>query len=421
MSLIKSDNPVLTYYYKDSGNPLNENSLLNVIQSVNHQVKMDSPSSKQIRTYSKRFLILALFCLCSSQNAFQWLQYAIITSKVADYYQVSDILVNITSIIYMIIFIPGMFPAAWLMSKKGLRSSLLIASFVTLLGAVIKCGSLHRDRFWVTMIGQVIAAIGNVFVLSVPPRLAAVWFGENEISTATSIGVFGNQLGICASFFLPPWIVRSTSISGIEEELRLIFYGSALFMLVLFALIVLLFDNQPPSPPSRSSAKARIDQESSSFCKSLVFLVSDSNMQLLTLSYGLNVGAFYAISTVLDQIISSAFPGHNQAAGNIGAIITISGTVGASLCGIILDRTKKYKETTLVLYIFSLLGLISFIFALKFSLFLSHIVAALMGFFMNGYLPIGFEYAAELTYPEPEGNSAGILNLSAQVSVLFEA
>lgn len=39
-------------------------------------------------------------------------------------------------------------------------------------------------------------------------------------------------------------------------------------------------------------------------------------------------------------------------------------------------------------------------------------------FFMTGYLPLGFEFAAELTYPESEGTSSGLLNVSAQVGVL---
>lgn len=34
---------------------------------------------------------------------------------------------------------------------------------------------------------------------------------------------------------------------------------------------------------------------------------------------------------------------------------------------------------------------------------------------MTGYLPVGFEFAAELTYPEPEGTSAGLLNALVQV------
>ncbi len=34
---------------------------------------------------------------------------------------------------------------------------------------------------------------------------------------------------------------------------------------------------------------------------------------------------------------------------------------------------------------------------------------------MTGYLPVGFEFAAEITYPESEGTSSGLLNASAQV------
>lgn len=39
---------------------------------------------------------------------------------------------------------------------------------------------------------------------------------------------------------------------------------------------------------------------------------------------------------------------------------------------------------------------------------------------MTGLLPVGFELAAEITYPEPEGTSAGLLNASSQVfGILF--
>lgn len=36
---------------------------------------------------------------------------------------------------------------------------------------------------------------------------------------------------------------------------------------------------------------------------------------------------------------------------------------------------------------------------------------------MTGYLPVGFEFAAEITYPESEGTSSGLLNASAQVLI----
>ena len=34
---------------------------------------------------------------------------------------------------------------------------------------------------------------------------------------------------------------------------------------------------------------------------------------------------------------------------------------------------------------------------------------------MTGYLAIGFEFAAEVSYPECEGTSSGLLNASASV------
>lgn len=44
-------------------------------------------------------------------------------------------------------------------------------------------------------------------------------------------------------------------------------------------------------------------------------------------------------------------------------------------------------------------------------------------FFMTGYLPLGFEFGVEITYPESEGTSSGLLNAFAQVppSLLYSA
>lgn len=34
---------------------------------------------------------------------------------------------------------------------------------------------------------------------------------------------------------------------------------------------------------------------------------------------------------------------------------------------------------------------------------------------MTGYLPVGFEFGSEITFPEPEGTTSGLLNASSQV------
>ena len=70
---------------------------------------------------------------------------------------------------------------------------------------------------------------------------------------------------------------------------------------------------------------------------------------------------------------------------------------------------------TLVFYIGSLLAMIVFTLTIVINFNLLYFTISILGFFMTGYLPVGFELAAELTYPEPEGLSTGLLNTSAQI------
>ncbi|VDN45148.1 unnamed protein product [Gongylonema pulchrum] len=72
-------------------------------------------------------------------------------------------------------------------------------------------------------------------------------------------------------------------------------------------------------------------------------------------------------------------PEEQENTGKIGLLIVVAGMVGSVVCGIVLDRFHEYK------------------------------------FFMTGYLPIGFEFAAELTFPIAEGTASGLLNASAQI------
>lgn len=59
--------------------------------------------------------------------------------------------------------------------------------------------------------------------------------------------------------------------------------------------------------------------------------------------------------------------------------------------------------------------MILFTFALQMELWVVFLAAGALGFFMTGYLPIGFEFAAELTYPVNEGTTSGLLNGAVQV------
>ncbi|CAK9808379.1 Uncharacterized MFS-type transporter C09D4.1 [Anthophora plagiata] len=371
----------------------------------------------ETKVYKRRWLILMIFVLYSASNAMQWIQYSIISNIVMFYYQVSNMMVDMTSLIYMITYIPLIFPASYLLDRFGLRLAVVMGAIGTAVGSWIKVFSVNPCRFWVTLVGQTVVAVSQTFVLSVPARLAAVWFGPDQVSSACSIGVFGNQLGIAIGFLFPPMLVQNSKdrdISG--RELQVMFYIVAAFTTVILLLILLFFKSEPPLPPSPAQAVQREAESTESFFVSVKKLVTNVGYLLLLLSYGINVGVFYAISTLLNRIVLQYFPNQEEDAGRIGLTIVCAGMLGSVVCGIVLDKTHKFKETTLGVYLLSFLGMIIFTFTLDSnSILVLYLTAGLLGFFVTGYLPVGFEFAAELTYPEPEGTSVGLLNAVCQV------
>uniref|UniRef100_A0A8C0MJ91 FLVCR choline and heme transporter 1 n=1 Tax=Canis lupus familiaris TaxID=9615 RepID=A0A8C0MJ91_CANLF len=326
---------------------------------------------------ARRFVVLLIFSLYSLVNAFQWIQYSIISNVFRDFYRVSFLHIDWLSMVYMLAYVPLIFPATWLLDTRGLRLTALLGSGLNCLGAWVKCGSVQQHLFWVTMLGQCLCSVAQVFILGLPSRIASVWFGPKEVSTACATAVLGNQLGTAVGFLLPPVLVPNTQNNTdlLECNISTMFYGTSSIATFLCLLTVI----------------------------------------------GIMTGAFYSVSTLLNQMILIHYEGEEVNAGRIGLTLVVAGMVGSILCGLWLDHTKTYKQTTLVVYILSFLGMVVFTFTLDLGyIIIVFITGGVLGFFMTGYLPLGFEFAVEITYPESEGTSSGLLNASAQIfGILF--
>lgn len=146
------------------------------------------------RLYRRRWLIVFLFSSYSLCNAFQWIQYGIINNIFMKFYNVSSFAIDWLSMIYMLTYIPFIFPVTWLLERKGLRVIALFAASINCVGTWIKVASVQPNLFWVTMLGQFACSFAQVFILGMPSQVASVWFGSDEVSTACAIGVFGNQV-----------------------------------------------------------------------------------------------------------------------------------------------------------------------------------------------------------------------------------
>ena len=174
-------------------------------------VSVNSQSLTQTKPvlYWRRWLILLLFCCYSACNAFQWNCYAIIQDIIIDFYRPclpasaygQAMVVTWLSMIFFVGYVICIIPATWLLDQYGLRVTVMLGAGLNALGAAIKCASVGRSLISVVYVGQVICSISQVFLLGLPAHIAGTWFGENEVSTATAIGVFGNQVRIIIHAF----------------------------------------------------------------------------------------------------------------------------------------------------------------------------------------------------------------------------
>ncbi|KAK2855888.1 hypothetical protein Q5P01_004623 [Channa striata] len=370
------------------------------------------------RLYRRRFAVLTVFSLYSLVNAFQWIQYSIIANVFTRYYGVSNKMIDLLSIVYMVAYVPLIFPATWLLDRKGLRLTALLGAGLNCAGAWLKCGSVGPGLFGVTVAAQVVCSVAQVFILGLPSRVASVWFGPREVSTACATAVLGNQLGTAIGFLLPPVLVPTTpDVELTGHNISIMFYGTAAVSTVLFVLTVIVIKDHPALPPSQAQAVLRAcPPEDYSYKQSIFNLIKNKAFVLLLISYGILTGAFYSVSTLLNQMIMDCYENQELNAGRIGLTLVVAGMVGSILCGLWLDHTKTYKITTLIVYGLSFISMVVFTFTLDLSnIYLVFFTGGVLGFFMTGYLPLGFEFGVEITYPESEGTSSGLLNAFAQI------
>lgn len=169
----------------------------------------------ETRLYRHRFAVLAVFSLYSLVNAFQWIQYSIITNVFTQFYGVTNDKVDWLSIVYMVAYVPLIFPATWLLDRRGLRLTALLGAGLNCAGAWLKCASVSPELFGVTVAAQLVCSVAQVFILGLPSRIASVWFGPREVSTACAAAVLGNQVSARAPQIID-WLCFR--LCGIERQ-----------------------------------------------------------------------------------------------------------------------------------------------------------------------------------------------------------
>ena len=351
------------------------------------------------KVYSYRWVVLLAFMFVVAINQLLWITFAPITGNAATYYGVSDLSIGLLSMSFMIVYIVISIPASWVIDTYGIRVAVGIGAVLTGIFGLLR--GILAPNYTLVLIAQIGIAIGQPFILNAVTTVAARWFPIKERATAAGLGSLAMYLGIFVALVLTPYLTIQSQISGM-----LLIYGivSVIGVVVFFAFV----KERPPTSPCRP------DQEG----RSLVFDgLKDSlrikDFVLLLVIFFVGLGVFNAVTTWIEDIVRPRGFSITQA-GNIGGLMILGGIIGAVVIPLLSDHYRKRTPYLFLAVIGATLGLVGITFSSSYWLLL--VSAFVFGFFLLSAGPVGFQYAAEVTHPTPEGTSNGLLLLMGQIS-----
>ncbi|XP_067903507.1 solute carrier family 49 member A3 isoform X2 [Heterodontus francisci] len=257
-------------------------------------------ASIRYRSYRRRWFLLFATCTLSCSNAMCWLTFAPVADQTARYFHISVNQVNWLSMIYLVVGVPFGFGTTWILDMLGLKTSLILSSWLNLAGCALQLLSVtffipHDSwKFPLLMVGQTFGALAQPLVLFSPTKLAAIWFPEQQRATANMISSMANPLGILFANILSPLLVKEPS----SMPLLLGVYAVPAVIACLLTTVGIR-NKAPPTPPSAGAANST----SEPFITGMKMLLKNKPYLILMVCFGGGVGIFTSFSALLQQIV----------------------------------------------------------------------------------------------------------------------
>jgi len=332
-----------------------------------------------------------------------WISYAPITGPAAGYYGVSDLMIGLLSMSFMIAFIPFSIPASWAIDTLGFRKSVGLGVIIMGIAGVLR--GFSGENYGLVLTATFAVAASQPLLLNSWTTVSAKWFPENQRATAVGLVTLANLVGTAIGMVVTPILVESgTAISRVQ-----LYYG---IIAAASAVLFLIFAREKPvTAPSAQALQTR-----ALMLEGLKNAFSSKPFWYTLAVAFVGLGIFNGVSTWIENIIRPR--GFSPTtAGTLGAVMLAGGLLGAVIIPAISDRQRKRQKFLYIAIGGAIPGLLGVTFAP--TLILLMIAAFVLGFFLVSALPIAMQYAAEITVPTPEGTSNGLIQLFGQGAVVF--
>jgi len=357
---------------------------------------------KNYRVYGYRWVVLAMFMLINLTIQILWICFAPVSGPAAQFYGVSDLQIGFLAMSFMIVYIPFSIPISWLIDTLGFRKAVGIG--VGLMAVFGLLRALFAAQYGWVLASTLGLAVAQPFMLNSVSTVAAKWFPIEERATASGLAIVASFLGVAVGQVTSPMLVLAYGI----PTMLTIFAAVAAASAVLFVLFTREAPPTPPCPPGQETRALMFD--------GLKAMLKMKDIWLLLFLFLVGMGIFNGVSTWIETIVRPRGFTVTEA-GDLGGFLLLGGIVGAIVIPLLSDRLRKRKIFLLAGMLLAIPGLVGFTFATSYTWMVVSML--ILGFFLMSLAPIGYQYAAEITYPAPEGTSNGLLNLAGQASVVF--
>jgi MFS family permease len=365
-----------------------------------------------------RWIILSAFMFITLTIEIQWLTHAAVERPAEIFYKgqfdpASFFNIDFLAMLYMILFLILSFPASYIIDTFGIKTALRIGASIAGISAM--CKAIFAANFTCVLISQAGLAIAQPFILNAVTAVTVKWFPLGERGLAAGLSALAQYIGIIIAMLVTPLLVGSdpdlaTYGTGFESMLWVFGIITALSAAAVFLLI-----REHPEGYVLSEKDSRHN-----FGKGVLHILHNRDMQITMILFLIGLGIFNAISSMTDSI--SEYAGVKDSDGLIGGLMLIGGILGAIILPALSDKYRKRK----IFLVICLAGMVPGIFGLSFAgnagltpgntYALLLISSFIVGFFVMSAGPIGFQYAAEVSYPAPESASQGMLLWTGQLS-----
>jgi MFS family permease len=354
------------------------------------------------KVYGYRWVVLAVFMLINITIQILWISYSPVTGPAAAYYGTTDLKIGLLSMVFMIAFIPLSIPVSWMIDTWGFHKAVSIGA--VLMGVFGILRGLSGTSYGLVLASTAGIAVAQPFLLNAWTTVPAKWFGLEFRATAVGLVTLASLVGTAAGMVLTPLLIRQMSIAHVQ-----LLYG--ILAAASSVLFIVLAREKPPTPPCPAGQETR-----ALMLDGLRNALKNRMFWMFLVICFIALGLFNGLSTWVEPIVRPRGFTPEQA-GTLGALILVGGVIGAVVIPAFSDRQHKRRRYLMIGVLGSIPGLIGVTFARSAWLLMAS--GFELGFFLTSLSPVGMEYAAEITYPTPEGTSNGLIQLFGQAAVVY--